>query len=437
MARRISENERRGAVEIVTVDVPPGEEVDDAFDKWREATAEAEVPGKVTAWQIPMDEHGVPQPSAKNQIRLGAWPVDAYAFDDLCALLIREYMTPEKVLCVRLLGTKAGSTGLQFNRVVTLRAPNTKAEPTNGAAGVPDSAAGLMKVIQENNERMLAQFRSMLPQAQAPDAMGEIRRIMELSRMMSEPTNKLLELLVPALVGRPATAVAAQEPFTQLSSLMDVMDKFQELRGGGGEDGGGRSGSDLVESIRAIGQIVKPALEAVPAIMADRARTGAGLTPQRALAGPPRVAPQPGARPTAPPAPGSVPTQPHVAAASQPTAASMGDIPSGDREMFAFVKPQIDALVKMAEEGSDATGAADLLFDQVILTLPDDFYDKLSAMIGGPNFITQTAVFNPKVNSHAEWFKVLQARVMQRYDAEDAAAANAPTVLPGGEPANE
>jgi hypothetical protein len=436
MARRISESERRGAVEIIPVDAPTGEEVDDAFDKWREATAEAEVPGRVTAWQIPMDEHGVPQPSAKNQIRLGAWPVDAYAFDDLCALLIREYMTPEKVLCVRLLGTKAGSTGLQFNRVVTLRAPNTKPEPVNGAAGVPDSAAGLMKVIQENNERMLAQFRSMLPQAQPPDAMGEIRRVMELSRMMSEPTNKLLELLVPALVGRPV-ATATQEPFTQLSSLMDVMEKFQDLRGGGGEDGGGRSGSDLVEAIRAIGPIVKPALEAVPAIMADRARTGAGLPPQRVLAGPPRIAPPPGTRPTAPPAPGSIPTQQPTQPAPTPGAASMGDIPSGDREMFAFVKPQIDALVKMAEEGSDATGAADLLFDQVIVTLPDDLYDKLSGMIGGPNFITQTAVFNPKVNSHAEWFKVLQARVMQRYDAEDAAAASAPTVLPGGEPANE
>jgi hypothetical protein len=435
MVRRVSESERRGAVEIIPVDVPTGEEVDDAFDKWRDATAEAEVPGKVTAWQIPMDEHGVPQPSAKNQIRLGAWPVDAYAFDDLCALLIREYMTPEKVLCVRLLGTKAGSTGLQFNRVVTLRAPNTKTEPTNGAAGVPDSAAGLMKVIQENNERMLAQFRSMLPQQQQQqDAMGEIRRIMELSRMMSEPTNKLLELLVPALVGRPAPATANQEPFSQLSSMLDVFEKFQDLRGGGGEGGGG-SGSDLVEAIRAVVPIAKPALEAIPAIMADRARTGAGLQPQRALAGP-RAAPPPGARPTAPPAPGSVPTQQPPQPAPQPDAASMGDIPSGDREMFAFVKPQIDALVKMAEEGSDPVGAADLLFDQVIMVLPDDFYDKLSEMIDGPNFVTQAAVFNPKVNTHAEWFKQLKERVMQRYDAEDAAAATAPTVLPGGESAN-
>jgi hypothetical protein len=422
MARGTSAEERREAVTIIEGGAPP-DDVDDSFDQWRDSLADGQVPGKVTAYQIPMDDHGVPQPSAKNQIRLGAWPSDAYDFDGLCALLIREYMTPEKILCVRLMGTKAGEPGLKFNKVVTLRAPNTPQKPAGNGAN-PESAADLMKAIQENNERMLQQFRALLPAAPQRDADGELERMLRISAMINAPNAKLMELLIPALVGRPA-APAGADPFNMLSGLVDVFGKLQDLRGEGGGGGEGSSGNDFVDVLKAIVPIAKPALEALPAIMADRARNA---PPVRAL---PPGAPRPQPRP--PVAPGAAPTQPQpqpAAQAAPPPAGAVGDIPSGDQQMFAELKPQIDALVSMAAQGSDPDGAADILFDQVIMELPDEYYEKLADLIGGQDFVTKAAVFNPAVNTHAEWFKRFQARIVARYNEEDQAATARPTILP-------
>ncbi len=100
--------------------------------------------------------------------------------------------------------------------------------------------------------------------------------------------------------------------------------------------------------------------------------------------------------------------------------------------MFAQLKPQIDALVAMAGQGSDPIGAGDILFDQVIMELPDEYYEKLAEIIGGPNFITQAAVFNTGVNNYREWFTAFQTQVMARYEREDSESQNAPTILPTG-----
>lgn len=98
--------------------------------------------------------------------------------------------------------------------------------------------------------------------------------------------------------------------------------------------------------------------------------------------------------------------------------------------MFAQLKPQIDSLVAMAAQGSDPAGAADLLFDQVIMELPDMYYEKLADIFGGENFVKQAAVFNPAVSSHAEWFTKFRARVLERYEQEDSAAVATPTPPP-------
>ena len=415
MARGTTAEERREAVTIIEGAGVPPDDVDESFDQWRDSLREGQVPGKITVWQIPMDEHGTPQPSARNQIRLGAWPSDAYDFDGLCALLIRDFMTPEKILCVRLMGTKAGSPGLQFNKVVTLRSPNVSQKSTGNGTGT-ESTADLMKVIQDNNEWMLAQFKALLPAPPQRDANDDLERMLKFSAMINAPNARLMELLIPALVGRPVAAAAA-DPFSQLSGLVDVFGKLQDLRG---EGGGGESAEGIVGIIKAVEPLMKPALQAIPAIMADRARFAPPLRPVQ-----PRVLPQ--QRPTAP---GAAPTQPQPQAAPVQPAQSVGDIPSGDQQMFAELKPQIDALVAMAAQGSDPDGAADILFDEVIMDLPDEFYEKLADLIGGENFVTKAAVFNPAVNTHAEWFKRFQARIVTRYNEEDQAATTKPTVLP-------
>lgn len=98
--------------------------------------------------------------------------------------------------------------------------------------------------------------------------------------------------------------------------------------------------------------------------------------------------------------------------------------------MFAQLKPQIDTLVQMATEQPDpqaAVAAADFLYDNMISTLPDEFYDRLYEVVSSDNFIKNASVFNPGVTQHAAWFVAFKAQVLKRYDDEEAAAISQPT----------
>lgn len=98
--------------------------------------------------------------------------------------------------------------------------------------------------------------------------------------------------------------------------------------------------------------------------------------------------------------------------------------------MFAQLKPQIDTLVQMATEQPDpqaAVAAADFLYDNMISTLPDEFYDRLYEVVHSDNFVKNAAVFNPAVSQHAAWFEAFRRQVLKRYDDEEAAAMSQPS----------
>lgn len=415
MARGTTTQERAEAVTVIEAGEIPLDDIEGAFDDWRSSFDSGEEVGKLRAFQIPLDERGNVMATAKNQIRLGSWPIDLYDYDALCAMLIRDFMPPERVLAVRLVGTQAGQRGVRFNKIVVLRAP--KDAPTGGKTGEGAvDMAGLMRTIQENNERMLAQFRAMQPAIPPRDNLEDMQRMLLFSSKMNEPMMAMLTALLPALAGRPQPA--ASDPFAGFSGLLDVAEKLADLRGGGGDD----SDSDWLKALKAVVPLAKPALEAIPAVLAQKPAAAA----QPRLAGPANGA----ARPAAPvqPAPGSQPTQPAQSARAQPAQAT--DIPSGDSQVFAQLKPQIDTLVQMATEQPDpqaAVTAADFLYDNMISTLPDEFYDRLYEVVHSDNFIKNASVFNPGVTQHAAWFAAFKAQVLKRYDDEEAAAISQPT----------
>lgn len=415
MARGTTAQERLEAVTVIPADDIPLDDIEGAFDEWRSSFDSGEEVGKLRAFQIPLDERGNVMATAKNQIRLGSWPIDLYDYDALCAMLIRDFMPPERVLAVRLVGTQAGQRGVRFNKIVVLRAPKDAPTPVRPGSEAVDMA-GLMRAIQENNERMLQQFRAMQPAPAARDSFEDMQRMMLFSAKLNEPMMSMLTALLPALAGRPAPA--ATDPFAGFSGLLDVAEKLADLRGGGGDD----SDSDWLKALKAVVPIAKPALEALPAVLAQKSATAA---PARLPA--PGV---PGAAPSAAPKqspPGSQPTQP--AAPIAPTQ-SATDIPSGDAQVFAQLKPQIDTLVQMATEQPDpqaAVAAADFLYDNMISTLPDEFYDRLYEVVHSDNFIKNASVFNPGVTRHVAWFSAFKAQVLKRYDDEEAAAMSQPT----------
>ena len=98
--------------------------------------------------------------------------------------------------------------------------------------------------------------------------------------------------------------------------------------------------------------------------------------------------------------------------------------------MLAQLKPQIDSLVAMAEQGADATAAADLIFDQVMSDprLSDEDYEKLAGFIDSERFVTYVCTLTPAAKPHVAWFEAFKAQIVVRLDAES--APDQPTVLP-------
>ena len=382
----------------------------------------------IPADDIPLDERGNVMATAKNQIRLGSWPIDLYDYDSLCAMLIRDFMPPERVLAVRLVGTQVGQRGVRFNKIVVLRAPKDAQTPGRPAGEAVDMAS-LMRTIQENNERMLTQFRSMQPASAPRDSMEDLQRMLALSQMINKPMTDMMAALLPALAGRPAPA--ASDPFAGLSGMLDVAEKLADLRGGGGS---AEPGSDWLEALRAVIPLAKPALEAIPAILANKP----AMPQQPRLPAPmPGATPVPGANgavriaPAQSAAPGSQPTQAPKPAAAPP-AGNATDIPSGDAQVFAQLKPQIDTLVQMATEQPDpqaAVAAADFLYDNMVSALPDEFYDRLYEVVSADSFVKNAAIFNPGVSQHVPWFQAFRTQVLKRYDDEEAAAISQPSEL--------
>lgn len=409
---RISAEEKENATLIPLERLLTGEDdVESAFNDFRGSFHTGDEPGMVRAWELIIDERGNVG-TTKMQQRLGAWPIDAYQFDELCALIVDQYMDVGQTrMAVRLVGTKPEQTGYVFNKIVMLK----RALKRESSREAGESTSSMMKAMQEMNERNMEMFRRMQPTQEKPDTMAEMQKMMIFAQSMNAPMMTMLQSLLPALAGRPAPA-GGGDPFASLGGLIDVAERLSEMKGGGGGSGDDDSWAGI---LRAIAPLAKPALEALPAIAAMR--PAPRVIPAPAPAAPKVLAP--GSTPTAP-------TTPHAGTAdwrpppSPANATNLTDLPSEESAMLAQMKPQIDSLVAMAQQGSDATGAADLIFDQVFMDprLPEDAYEKLAGFIDSEKFVPYVVIMNPAAKPHGAWFETFKIQIVKRLLEETAAA---------------
>jgi hypothetical protein len=425
--RTISDDEKKTAT-LVAVDsiLSDVDDTEAAFNGFRESFNTGEEPGTVRAWELMIDERGNIG-TTKTQTKLGAWPVDAYTLDELCKMLIDQYMTPDQYrMAVRLVGTDPRKSGYSFNKIIMLKRAIKKESSSNGS----ESTASIMKMMQEMNERNMAMIARLQAPEAKPDTMAEINKMMAFAQSMNAPMMTMLQSLLPALVGRPAPA--ASDPFTGIAGIFDVAERLSDLRGGGGESGG--DNNSVASIIRAIAPLAKPALEALPAIASmQAANRPPALAPAPARAGPPGSGTTAGTQ--RPPPPGSVPTQPTPPkAAPAPPGPTIHptDIPSGDSAVLAQLKPQIDSLVAMATQGSDATGAADLIFDQVLSDprLDEKDFEKIAEFIESDNFTKYVIVMNPAAAPLKDWFDAFKAQIVKRLDEAETDSSTPTPVAP-------
>ena len=422
---KISDAEKESAtlvpLERILSDI---DDTESAFNDFRESFHSGDEPGVVRAWELMIDDRGNVG-TTKMQTKLGSWPIDAYRLDELCQLIVDQYMTPDQTrMAVRLVGTDPKKSGYVFNKIMMLKRAHKKESSSNGA----ESTSSIMKMMQEMNERNMQLITRLQAPKEEKDPMMEIQKMMVFAQSMNAPMLTMLQSLLPALAGRPAPAAGA-DPFANMTGLLDVAERLADMRGGGNEGGGGDDNS-FAGILRAIAPLAKPALEALPAIAAMQAARPqpARLPPVGATRAPP-----PGSVPTGPPNPAapSVPTAPQTPTIPvqtiQPT-----DIPSQDAQMLAQLKPQIDSLVQMAEAGSDPIGAADLIFEQVLLDprLSEDDFEKLASFVDSPTFVNYVIVMNPAARPHAPWFESFKNQIVKRLSEEtetiDTPSAQAP-----------
>jgi len=399
--KTISEEERKTAT-LIPVDsiLSDVDDTEAAFSAFRASFDSSEEPGSIKAWELQIDERGNIG-TTRTQNRLGSWPIDAYTFDQICQMLIDQYMTPDQNrMAVRLVGVSPKQSGFVFNKIVMLKRALKKESSSNGS----DSTGSLLKMLQEMNERNLAMFSRLQAPAEKPDTAAEIQKMMAFAQAMNAPMLGVLQTLLPALAGRPVAS--AGNPFEGLTGILDVAERLSEFRGGGGGDSGGDDNS-FAGILRAVTPLVKPALEALPAVAAMAQRR----PPQR-----PAIQGQP-ARPPANPT--AIPTQPTHVEPPGPAPIQPNDIPSGDRIMLEQLKPQVDSLVQMASQGSDAVGTADLIFDQVFLNLKDEDYERLANFVDNPQFLNYVKLINPAASAHGEWFAAFQAQIVKHLNADD------------------
>lgn len=416
---KISQEEKDNAtlvpLERILSDV---DDAESAFNDFRESFQTGDEPGVVRAWELSIDERGNVG-TTKMQTKLGSWPIDAYKLDELCQMIVDQYMTPDQSrMAVRLVGTRKEQSGYVFNKIMLLKRAHKKESSSNGA----ESTSSIMKMMQEMNERNMQLITRLQAPKEEKDPMAELQRMMVFSQSMNAPMMTMLQSLLPALAGRPAPAAGA-DPYANMTGLLDVAERLSEMRGG--EGGGGGDDNSLAGILRAIAPLAKPALEALPAIAAmSAARQPA---PARLVA-PARPAP-PGSVPTAQstPAPTNAPKSTPAPIAATPTI-QLTDIPSGDSQMLAQLKPQIDSLVQMAEAGSDPIGSADLIFDQVFLdpNLPDEIFEKLAGFVDSPTFVNYVIVMNPGARPHSAWFETFKTQIVKRL-VEETETIDTPT----------
>jgi hypothetical protein len=414
----ITEKEKQSAT-VVSLDsvLSDIDDTADAFNEFRSGFDEGEEPGTIRAYELTIDERGNIG-TRRTQTRLGAWPIDAHKFDELCQMLIDQFMLPTQTyMAVRLVAVDPKKSGYALNRIVMLK----KALKKESSSTPVDSTASIMKAMQEMNERNMEMFRRMQPApAEKTDTMAEINKMMAFAQAMNAPMMGMLSTLLPALAGRPAPAAA--DPFGSITGLLDVAERISDMRGGGS----GGDDNSFAGIVRAVTPLVTPALQALPAIAAMMPKPAPVLLP----AAPRPAAPSPSvptqaATQAANPTPAPTPAQP-----MQPT-----DIPSGDSAMLAQLKPQIDSLVAMAEQKSDPTGSADLVFDQIFSDprLSDDDFEKLAGFVDNEQFITYVQLINPAAKLHVEWFEIFKTQIVKRLDEQDAApevpGMHAPTVV--------
>lgn len=359
------------------IDSEPLSDEEIAFDEFRNSLGAGEDMGTVRVGRIAATDTRLHSTNAKS-VYCFSFPVDRFNFEELCEYIRTNYGGG----LYRLIGTKKGTKGSAFNRLIEIAEP-LKQKATDGQApqslgGIVDVVTNLIAAQEDRTERLLQRLGIGATPAvvAAPDPFAMLEKTLGLVSTMMGAMN----------AGRPAGGGFVEE----LEKHAKIADMLGSLGGGGGDRAESNFYDLAGKTLETIGPMVKAAL---PTIMANAQRPA--VPRGRVINQPPAGQPKN--------------TPPQKPAATQGPA---GAQPQGKAMDFA---QQVNLLLAQARAGTDPESLADTILQMT----PETRIEELRAFISDPALVEKMAAVNPEVRNYADFFGKLKIHVLQMLAEEE------------------
>lgn len=360
------------------IDSEPLSDEEIAFDEFRNSLGAGEDMGTVRVGRIAATDTRLHSTNAKS-VYCFSFPVDRFNFEELCEYIRTNYGGG----LYRLIGTKKGTKGSAFNRLIEIAEP-LKQKATDGQApqslgGIVDVVTNLIAAQEDRTERLLQRLGIGATPAvvAAPDPFAMLEKTLGLVSTMMGAMN----------AGRPAGGGFVEE----LEKHAKIADMLGSLGGGGGDRAESNFYDLAGKTLETIGPMVKAAL---PTIMANAQRPAAPRG--RVINQPPAGMQPPAGRPQ------NTPTQ-------KPAT------PQGQQGKTMDFAQQVNLLLAQARAGTDPESLADTILQMT----PETRIEELRAFISDPALVEKMAAVNPEVRNYADFFGKLKIHVLQMLAEEE------------------
>jgi hypothetical protein len=387
------------AFNLVPADVENGEpehldpDSEQDWDEWGQALKMAEASGTVRVFKIPTGVDGQPDFNSKGsrQIQCGSFMHSQYSFDDLCALIKKDYMRAGETSAFRFMGFTPGQRGVRFNRVVTLmKTGSASSTIENGGGGASELGTILQAIQVQQNQTAQMMERILTPRESQSNALETFTKT-------AAVLGPILAPVLAAWISKPARRTELGEMITAISALKDMAN--------GGDGNGGNDDNSTLGLIKALAPVAGQLFQAMNQ---QRQAVPVMRQPRRRLQAPP--APQPVAPPSPPP---------------------QIELSPEDKKVLAQLLPQLEQLAALAAEGANAAETAKLVME----SLPEDaaLDEQLYNFLSNDRAYNAIFAVKPVLQQHRPWFDALRAGMLAEYtgpEEEETAPAVTKTATP-------
>lgn len=379
---------------------------EESWNTWAQSLHSSQSSGTVRAYKLPTDREGRPiNGKVSSQIHLGAWQHDQYSYDELISIITRDFLMPGEVSYIRLMGTRNGKRGVEFNRIIPLQKPASAALPSQGSSQLGEILQAMQTQTRQTMEMMERLSAASQPKVEPPK-----KSALEYAREISIILAPIVGPAIAAYISRPA-------PKSDIAQIISAMKDLQGLVGG-------KDDADENSAVSIVKAVAGPSLQLLTALAS---RQGGAVVRRRPAGASVAAAQLPSPEnkstvqnpSTEPPHETSTQTPEQLSNATHKEAATSVTVEStpseSDKMIFAQLAPQLDQLAMMAEQGADPKETAKLVLDM----LPEEHDEVLADLVLNKEKFDRLYLLSPKAKVQTAWFEALRLALAEEFEKPD------------------